>query len=118
MSIENLKEYMQLCIDDPKLRAQAGSIGLYDLAPHIEASEKLGLSWTIEDMLALRKELLEGGEDLEDIGVDELEEVAGGIVSSTAMVAAVTVTLASMTVVAAGGSVAAMATMAGEDPSW
>ena len=56
-----------------------------DLDGQMRYAESLGLEWTMEDMAALRKEVVESSEDgLEDLSEEELEQIAGGVFTATA----------------------------------
>ena len=107
MSLENLKEYARRCATDPEMTAMAKEIGIEDIGQHISYSESMGLEWDKDDWLAFREEVVERQRqfkddyDLEDLGEDELEMIAGGLFSVT-VVSAVAVGAA------VGGSVAAV----------
>ncbi|MCY4431907.1 MAG: hypothetical protein OXC11_16160 [Rhodospirillales bacterium] len=88
MSLENLKEYARRCAPEPDLRAEAKALGTSDIDGHIRHAGNLGLDWTAQDMVAFRKEVIDAGGDLEDLSEEELEQVAGGAVSTTMAVAA------------------------------
>ena len=87
MSLANVKEYARRCGTDPELRANARAIGLENFDEHIRASADLGLDWDASDLKAFQKELSNAQEGLEDLSEEELEEVAGGLVSVTALAA-------------------------------
>ena len=89
MSLENLKEYALRCANEPELRETVKTIGVADLDGQMRYAESLGLEWTMEDMAALRKEVAGSEDGLEDLSEEELEQVAGGAVSVTAVIAAV-----------------------------
>lgn len=97
MSIENLKEYARRCAADPDLREKAKSIGATDLDGQIAHAQSLGLPWTKGDMVEFQKEMQAEGE----LSEEDLEQVAGGLVSTTAAL------VGSAVVGAAAGSVAA-----------
>ena len=84
MSVENLKEYARRCAADPELRAVAKDIGLGDVDEHMRHAGSMGLDWDKDDLVVFRKELGDG-EDLEDLSEDELEQIAGGFVTATAL---------------------------------
>ena len=86
MSLENLKEYARRCAEEPELRARAKALGVSDVEGHMQEAGSLGLHWTMDDMVALRKELVDAEGELEDLSEDELEQIAGGAVSVTALV--------------------------------
>ena len=85
MSLENLKEYARRCATEPEMRQAAREIGIEDVDEHMSIAEGLGLEWGREDMLAYRRELVKG-DDLEDISQEDLEQIAGGICTITAVV--------------------------------
>ncbi len=86
MSVENLKEYARRCAVDPELRAAARNIGMTDMDEHMRHAESLGLSWDRGDLVAFRKEVIDSEGDLADLSEEELEEIAGGGVTTTAAV--------------------------------
>ena len=86
MSVENLKEYSRRCAEEPELRARAKALGISDVEGHIQEAGSLGLHWTMDDMVALRKELVDAEGEFEDLSEDELEQIAGGAVTVTALV--------------------------------
>ena len=83
MSVEHLKEYVRRCATEPELREKAKAMGMADLEPHMRHSESLGLTWSADDMLAFRKEMIEAEEGLDDLTEEELEQVAGGVLTAT-----------------------------------
>ena len=105
MSVENLREYAQRCANDPVLLAKAKEFGLMDVEQHMQQSETLGLDWTMDDLVAFRKEVIDSGEDLEDLSEEELEQVAGGI--ATIGVAVVVAVIGTSVAVGAGAGAAA-----------
>ncbi len=88
MSVENLKEYARRCAAEPELRAKAKEIGMSDMDEHMRHAESLGLGWTLDDMVAFRKEMIDDQGDLEDLSEEDLEQVAGGVVTATAVAVA------------------------------
>ena len=99
MSVEDLKKYSQMCVQDDALKAKAKDIGLENIDGQIEQAKTLGLNFSMEDLDTLAKEVGAGEAELSD---DDLESVAGGFV--TALAAAVVG--ASAGVVSAGAAVA------------
>ena len=115
MSVENLKEYARRCATEPELRATAKTIGITDTDEHMRHAGSLGLDWTMDDMVAFRKEALEAdGEDsLGELSHDEMERIAGGAVTSTGAAIAAVAAIVTGAVVggaAAGGGAAAVVT--------
>ena len=108
MSVENLKEYARRCAMEPELRASAKKIGLRNMEQHQEKAASLGLDWTMDDMAALRKELGADNE-LEAMEEEDLQQVAGGVV---------TVTIAVLLGVAVGIAVAASDSEIGDGGGW
>jgi predicted ribosomally synthesized peptide with nif11-like leader len=81
MSVENVKKYGKLCMDNEEVRKKAKEIGLRDRAGHIAHAKSLGLEISEEDFEALVKEAgLDGKSELSD---EDLKKVAGGSESST-----------------------------------
>ena len=115
MSMENIKEYARRCVSEPELREVAKNIALTDIDGHMRHAETLGLGFSNDDLEALRQEIT-GSEELEDLSLEELEDIAGGAVTTTAAVAVgVGVGAAAGGVVAgaaAGGSAAAVTSSA------
>ncbi len=83
MSVENLKEYALRCATDPELRARARAIGVEDMEQHMRHAASLGMDWTLNDMAAFRKEVVDAENDLQDLTEEELEQIAGGAFSVT-----------------------------------
>ena len=110
MSVENLKEYARRCATDPELRARAKALGVEDAEGHMREAAALGLDWTMDDMVAFRKEVLDD-ESLGELDEEDLEQVAGGVVTASLAVAgavlAVGVAAGSAAAAAVGGGVAA-----------
>ena len=86
MSVQNLKEYARQCASDPALLAKAKEFGLMNIDQHMQQAGTLGLDWTMEDMVAFRKEIIDSEGELVDLDADELEMVAGGLITTTAAV--------------------------------
>ena len=94
MSVENMKEYAKRCSTEPELREKAAAIG-EDIQEHMRHAEDLGLPWTIGDMTAYRRELVDSDDEIADLSEDDLDQIAGGFVTATAVaVAAVVVGVA------------------------
>jgi predicted ribosomally synthesized peptide with nif11-like leader len=81
MSLENLKKYGKLCEEKEEVREKAKEIGLQDLEGQIAYGKSLGLDFSKEDFEALAKEA--GVEVKKELSEEELEKVAGGLVTST-----------------------------------
>ncbi len=107
MSVENLKEYARRCAADPELRAVAKDIGLGDVDEHMRHAGSMGLDWDRGDLVEFRKELSDG-EDFEDLSEEELEQIAGGFATATAL-AVIGVAAGAVAGVAAGGVVGGVA---------
>ncbi len=103
MSVENLKEYARRCASDPVLRERAKEIGATNIDEQIAHSRSLGLEWTKEDLQEFKRELEAEGE----LSEEDLENVAGGVVTATAAGVAAGVVGAAAGVVGAGAAVAA-----------
>ncbi len=120
MSVENLKEYARRCATEPELRAKAKEIGMSDAEEHMRHAESLGLDWTLDDMAAFRRETIDSEGDLEDLSEEELEQIAGGVITVAIAVgvgvsAGVT---AGVVAGAAGGAVAGGTASATGDGGW
>ena len=117
MSVENLKEYARRCATEPELRAKAKAFGLTDMGEHIRQARSLDLDWTREDLVAFRKEVVDAEGDLEDLSEEELERVAGGAITTTAVMAVVAVAAAVGGAGAVASASAGTATASG-DGGW
>lgn len=80
MSVEDLKKYGQLCAEDDAVRAEAKKIGIDDIDGQIAHAKTLGLEFDNDDLQSLAQEMQTEGE----LSEDDLEAVAGGVVSTTA----------------------------------
>ncbi len=103
MSVEDLKKYGQLCNEKEEVRNQAKTIGLEDIGGQIAYAKELGLSFTQEDLVALAKEA--GLEKCDELNEEDLEKVAGGVVTTTALAAVVGIASCLACGAAAGGLV-------------
>ena len=106
MSLENFKEYVRRCASDPEMRQAAKEFGTENLDEHINVSRGLGLEWDRNDLAAFRTELV-GSDELEDLDQEELEAIAGGVCTITAVVVVAAVSGAAGAVAAATGGAAA-----------
>ena len=77
MSIENLREYVQRCEEEPELRAQAREIGWTDVDAHMDIARSMGLDWTQGDMKAYLQGL--GRREVGELADEDLEGVVGGM---------------------------------------
>ena len=105
MSVENLKEYARRCATEPELRVKAKEFGFENMDGHMRQARSLDLQWTPSDFVAFRKEVIDAEGDLADLGEEELEQIAGGVVSATAAIA-----VGAAIAVVTGGVVAAATT--------
>jgi predicted ribosomally synthesized peptide with nif11-like leader len=103
MSVEDLKKYGQMCTENEEIRNRAKEIGIENIAGQMAYAKELGLVFNLEDMEALAKEAGVGLSD--ELSEEELEKVAGGIITTTAIMVAGAVG----SVVGAGASVATAA---------
>ena len=117
MSVENLKEYARRCATEPELLAKAKEFGMADIGEHMRQSCSLDLDWTREDLVAFRKEVVDAEGDLEDLGEEELEQVAGGFISTTAVMVVAAVSAAVVGAAVVGSAVAGTTTASG-DGGW
>ena len=80
MSIEDFNKFGQMCAEDETVRARAKEIGLEDVDGIIAYGKELGLDFTVDDL----KEMADkAGLMDEELSEDQLEQVAGGVVTST-----------------------------------
>lgn len=87
MSVENIKEYARRCATEPELREVAKGMRLDDIDGHRRHSESLGLHWDMDDLAAFRQEVIDSQGEIADLSEKELEDIAGGGVTTTAAVA-------------------------------
>ena len=104
MSVEDFKKFGQMCAEDEAIREKVKEIGLDNIEGWITYSkDELGLEFDKDDIQALAEET----PPVDELSEDQLEQVAGGFVSSTA--AAVVGAVAGVVGAAAGGAAAATA---------
>lgn len=87
MSVADLKAYGKRAATDPAVRAKAKEIGLQNVAGQAAYAKSLGFNFTQEDMQALAKEVKPKGE----LSDEQLGNVAGGVVTTTAAAVATAV---------------------------
>jgi predicted ribosomally synthesized peptide with nif11-like leader len=108
MSVEDLKKYGLLCGEQEEVRNKAKAIGLENVDGLIAHASELGLHFTQADIMALAQE---GGVNMSDeLSEEDLEKVAGGFATATAIACggvAVAVLGVISAVGAAGAAVAA-----------
>ena len=108
MSVENFNKFGQMCADDEVVRAKAKEIGLEDIDGLIAYGKELGLEFTVDDL----KNVAEGaGLMNEELSEDQLEQVAGGVVTSTVGAVCGVVAAVSGVGAAAAGAVGASASV-------
>ena len=76
MSVENLKEYARRCATEPELCAVARELGASDIEGHIRHAAGLGLDWTMNDMVAFRKEVIDAEHGFDGLTEEEMEQIA------------------------------------------
>ncbi len=104
MSVEDFKKFGQLCAQDEKVREKVKNIGIDNVEGWIEyARKEHGLEFTKADMQAVSEEVA----PTDELSEEQLEQVAGGLVSSTG--AAVAGAVAGGVGAAAGSAAAATA---------
>jgi len=80
MSVENFKKFGQLCAEDEAIRGKVKEIGIENIDGWIAYSKnELGLEFTKDDMQALAAET----GPVDELSEDQLEQVAGGLATST-----------------------------------
>ncbi len=84
MSVQDLKKYGKMAAEDPKVRAEAKKIGLMNVKGQSAYAKTLGLNFDEADMQALSRESIPKG----DLSEKDLQAVAGGIASATALAVA------------------------------
>lgn len=81
MSVEELKAFGKKVVEDEKLKKKAKEIGMEDVEGIITLAKENGFDVSKEDMEAAAEEMKSTGE----LNEDDLEQVAGGFVTSTAL---------------------------------
>ncbi len=84
MSVQDLKKFGQLCVENETVRARAKAIGLNDMPGQITYAKELGFDFSIADLQTLAQE---AGISKNELSEAELQQVAGGVVTTTAAVA-------------------------------
>ena len=115
MSLENLKEYARRCATEEDLRSKAKEIGVSNLDAHMSLAGSLGLDWSAEDMKNLQREVFSSHDNVDDLSEEELEMVAGGLVTTTA---AVVVGAGAAAGVVVGAGVGAGVAATGSNSAW
>ncbi len=108
MSVEDFKKYGQMIAEDEKVRAKAKEIGINNVPAQMAYAKTLGLEFTADDVKVLVKE---SGLMDKELSEEQLEQVAGGAITSTAVVGAV------IGCVGAGVAGAALAVQVGSESS-
>jgi lactobin A/cerein 7B family class IIb bacteriocin len=80
MSVQDLKKYGTMAVQDPKVRAKAKEIGLQNVKGQAAYAKTLGLNFDEADMQTLAKEVRPKGE----LSEKDLSSVSGGVVTTTA----------------------------------
>ena len=86
MALEHLKEYARRCATEDAVGRRAKAIGLTDIDGHIRHAKSLGLEWTRRDMVNFRNQVIDTDDELAQMSDEELELVAGGVCTTTAVV--------------------------------
>jgi predicted ribosomally synthesized peptide with nif11-like leader len=81
MSVEDLKKFGQMCNEKEEVRTKAKAIGIDNIDAQIAYAKELGLHFTQEDLVALAKE--SGLAKSDELSEEDLEKVAGGVVTVT-----------------------------------
>lgn len=108
MSVEHLKAYGKKIAEDEEVKKRAKDIGLNDLDGQIAYGKELGFEFTVDDMRALAEEV---GVTEDELSEEQLERIAGGAATTTAVVVGAT---AATAVGAVGVSAAAVGAVASE----
>ena len=85
MSVENLKKFGMLCAENEAVRKRAREIGLNDLEGLMAYGREMELEFSSEDLTALAKD---AGVSRQELSEEQLEQVAGGFVTLTALAVA------------------------------
>ena len=84
MSVEHLKEYGKRLAENEEIRNRAKEIG-FNIEGQIAYGKELGFDFNMEDMQALADE---AGFSKDELSEEQLELIAGGVLTITAIVAA------------------------------
>ncbi len=82
MSLDDFKKYGKMISDDENVRAKAKEIGINDIDGQISYAKTLGLEFGREDMEAMAKEV---GYSQDELSEEDLEKIAGGAATVTAL---------------------------------
>jgi predicted ribosomally synthesized peptide with nif11-like leader len=85
MSVADLKKYSQMCQEDQTVRQQAKEIGMVNLEGQIAYAKELGLQFNKDDVQTLADE---AGVTKGELSEEQLEQIAGGCATLTAVVIA------------------------------
>ncbi len=99
MSLDKFKAFSQKVLEDQELKKKAKEIGMNDLDGIIALAKENGFDITKEDFEAAAKEF-ESNNELSD---EDLEQVAGGVVTVGLALAAVSTAAAVTSCTAQGG---------------
>ena len=80
MSVENFKKFGQMCAENEEVRIKAKEIGISNLDGLMAYSKELGLEFSIDDMKNLADE---SGIVVDELSEEQLEQVAGGVFTTT-----------------------------------
>ena len=100
MSVQDLKAYGKLCVENPTHMKRAKEIGLQNVKGQAEYAKTLGLNFDKSDMEALAKEV----QPKTELSESELSKVAGGVVTTVAAAVAGAVVAVGTTVTAVTSS--------------
>ena len=100
MSVQDLKAYGKLAVENPDVLKKAKAIGLQNVKGQAEYAKTLGLNFDQKDMEALAKEVQPKAE----LSEAELSKVAGGVVTTVAAAVAGAVVAVGTTVTAVTAS--------------
>ena len=99
MSVEALNAFGKKVLEDQELKAKAKQTGLDNLEGLISLAKENGFDISKEDFEAVAKEL----QSTDELSEDDLEQVAGGVVTVGLALAAVSAAAAVTSCTASGG---------------
>lgn len=99
MSVADFKKYGQMIAENKDVREKAKAIGMNDITGQIAYAKDLGLEFTVSDMQEMAKE---SGISKDELSEEQLEQVAGGIATTTLAVIGAVVGVAALAVSAIG----------------
>ena len=106
MSVADLKQYGQMIAEQDEVRQHAKEIGIEHLDEQMAYAKELGLEFNLDDMQVLAEE---AGMTEDELSEEQLEQIAGGAVTTSAAVLVGVLVGGGLIGVIAGGAVTGFA---------